>query len=180
MMIEVRIDSVRISLMTQNRVVVLREIDSRRYLPIWIGAPEADAITLKLQNIKVERPLTHDLLLNALTTLDATVESVVIKELKDDIYFAEIILHRQGLKIGLDARPSDAIALAVRAGVPIYVDEAVLDAVGRMPEEDITASILAETGQEEISGKETDIEIEDLGAFADFIEGLNLDDLSQS
>ena len=178
-MIQVKIDSVRISLMTQNRVVVLREIDSQRYLPIWIGAAEADAITLKLQNIQVERPLTHDLLMNTIKTLDATVEAVYIKELKDDIFFAEIVLIRHGLKIGIDARPSDAIALAVRAEVPIYIDEAVLEVAGREPEMDLSASILSQLDAAAGSSTDDEVKIEDLGAFAEFIEGLNLDDLSQ-
>jgi len=174
-MIQVNIDSVRISLMTQNRIVVLREVNSQRYLPIWIGAPEADAITLKLQNITVQRPLTHDLLMNVITTLEASVESVFIKELKDDIFFAEIILNQHGLKVGVDARPSDAIALAVRANVPIYVDERVMEVAGRVPEADLAQSILSEDDE---SVEEETFAEEDLGAFADFIESLDLDDLS--
>ena len=175
-MIEITIDSVRISLMTQNRVVVLREADSQRYLPIWIGSPEADAITLRLQSIKVDRPLTHDLLYNTITTLGAEIEYIVINELKNDIFYAEIVLDLDEKEIRIDARPSDAIALAVRAEAPIYVAEDVMAEAGRTPDVDVSANILFDTPreQEEIS----EIEEEDLGAFADFIEGLDLDDLS--
>ena len=177
MMIEVNIDSVRISLMTQNRVVVLREIGSQRYLPIWIGAPEADAITLRLQGIHVDRPLTHDLLYNTITTLGAEVEYVVVNELKNDIFYAEIVLDMDESEIRIDSRPSDAIALAVRAEVPIYVMEQVMDDAGRIPDADLSPGILFGAPAEE-SAEEDEAGEEDLGAFADFIEGLDLDDLS--
>ncbi len=176
MMIEVNIDSVRISLMTQNRVVVLREIGSQRYLPIWIGAPEADAITLRLQGIHVDRPLTHDLLYNTITTLGADVEYVVVTELKNDIFYADIVLDLDESEIRIDARPSDAIALAVRAEVPIYVVEEVMEEAGRIPDADLSPGILFGTPDEVAEGEE--VEEEDLSAFADFIEGLDLDDLS--
>ena len=175
-MIEVHIDSVRISLMTQSRVVVLREVDSQRYLPIWIGAPEADAITLRLQGIHVDRPLTHDLLFNTIQTLGAEVEYVIVTELKNDIFYAEIVLELDEEEVRIDSRPSDALALAVRAEVPIYVAEEVMDEAGRLPDEGIAPNIIidASTPQEQA---EEDIDEDDLGAFADFIEGLDLDDL---
>ena len=177
-MIEVNIDSVRISLMTQNRVVVLREIKSQRYLPIWIGAPEADAITLRLQGIQVNRPLTHDLLYNTITTLGADVDYVLVTELKNDIFYAEIVLDLDESEIRIDARPSDAIALAVRAEVPIYVTEEVMNEAGRIPDADLSPNILFGTSSAEQD--ETDEgEEEDFGAFADFIEGLDLDDLNK-
>jgi len=177
-MIEVNIDSVRISLMTQNRVVVLREIGSQRYLPIWIGAPEADAITLRLQGIHVDRPLTHDLLYNTITTLGAEVEYVVVNELKNDIFYAEIVLDLDESEIRVDSRPSDAIALAVRAEVPIYVMEQVMEEAGRIPDSDLSPGILFGAPSEETAAAEEEVADEDLGAFADFIEGLDLDDLS--
>ena len=177
MMIEVSIDSVRISLMTQNRVVVLREVGSQRYLPIWIGAPEADAITLRLQGIHVDRPLTHDLLFNAITTLGADVEYVVVNELKNDIFYAEIVLEMDESELRIDSRPSDAIALAVRAEVPIYVMESVLEEAGRIPDADFSPGILFGAPAEQ-SEESAETKAEDLGAFADFIEGLDLDDLT--
>jgi len=180
-MIEVNIDSVRISLMTQNRVVVLREVNSQRYLPIWIGAPEADAITLRLQGIVVDRPLTHDLLYKTITTLGAEVEYVVVSDLKNDIFYAEIVLDVDENEVRIDSRPSDALALAVRAEVPIYVKERVMAEAGRVPEPDITADVLLQEGSaDKIEDIEEEIVEEDLGAFADFIEGLDLDDLSNA
>ena len=176
-MIEVNIDSVRISLMTQSRVVVLREIGSQRYLPIWIGAPEADAITLRLQGIHVDRPLTHDLLFNAIRTLGAEIEYVVVTELKNDIFYAEIVLELDEEEVRIDSRPSDALALAVRAEVPIYVAEAVMDEAGRVPDEGIAPNILMDSASSTAEALEEDVEEDDLGAFADFIEGLDLDDL---
>ena len=175
-MIRVDIDSVRISLMTQSRVVVLREVGSQRFLPIWIGAPEADAITLRLQGIHVDRPLTHDLLYNTIRTLGAEVEYVVVTELKNDIFYAEIVLEMNEEEIRIDSRPSDALALAVRAEVPVYVAEEVMDLAGRMPDEDIAPHILLESTSS-LETQEKDVDEDDLGAFADFIEGLDLDDL---
>ena len=175
-MIEVHIDSVRISLMTQSRVVVLREVDSQRYLPIWIGAPEADAITLRLQGIQVDRPLTHDLLFNTIRTLGAVVEYVVVTELRNDIFYAEIVLEWNEEEVRIDSRPSDALALAVRAEVPIYVEEEVMEEAGRVPEEGVAPNVIIDSGTS-LEQAEEDVEEDDLGAFADFIEGLDLDDL---
>ncbi len=175
-MIEVNIDSVRISLMTQSRVVVLREVGSQRYLPIWIGAPEADAITLRLQGIQVDRPLTHDLLFNTIRTLGAVVEYVVVTELKNDIFYAEIVLEQNEAEVRIDSRPSDALALAVRAEAPIYVAEEVMEEAGRVPDEGIAPNIIIDPSSSQEQGEEEDEE-DDLGAFADFIEGLDLDDL---
>ncbi|NUM44062.1 MAG: bifunctional nuclease family protein [Anaerolineales bacterium] len=172
-MIEMIIDSVRISLMTQNRVVVLREKGTQRYLPIWIGAPEADAITLRLQGISVERPLTHDLLAKTLHALGAEVQYVLVSDLRSDIFYAQIVLEYNERELAIDARPSDAIALAVRAEVPVYVNEKVLSEAGRLPDEDVTPVLLGELAAEAFA-EEGD---EDLGAFADFIEELDLDDL---
>lgn len=173
-MIEVSIDSVRISLMTQHRVVVLREKGSPRYLPIWIGAPEADAITLRLQGVQVERPLTHDLLTRVFNTLGAEIQYVIVSDLRSDVFYAEIVVEYNERELRIDSRPSDAIALAVRAEVPVYVAEKVMDAAGRMPDRDIAASILGEHIDAE---HEESVEDEDLGVFAEFIEELDLDDL---
>ena len=125
-MIEVNIDSIRISLMSQHRVVVLREKDSDRYLPIWIGAPEADAITLRLQGVQVERPLTHDLLAHTIRALGAEVLYVEVSELRSDVFYAEIVLEFNERELRIDARPSDAVALALRLNPPIFVSEELL------------------------------------------------------
>jgi len=131
-MIEMLIDSIRVSLMNYQRVVILKEKDSDRYLPIWIGPAEADAIAVKLQDVTVPRPLTHDLLRSVIDVLGATVSSIVVSELKNDTFYAKIVLSVDGGQMEVDSRPSDALALAVRANVPIFAEEVVLDKAGIM------------------------------------------------
>ena len=126
-MVEMVIDSIRVSLMNYQRVVILKEKMAERYLPIWIGPAEADAIAVKLQGVDVPRPLTHDLLNSVIDVLGATINSIIVSDLKNDTFFAKISLGVDGGEMEVDARPSDALALAVRAEAPIYADEAVLD-----------------------------------------------------
>src|ERR671928_162832 len=121
-MIRVTVDSIRVSLLTQHRVVVLREADSRRYLPIWIGPFEADAIALALQGYEPQRPMTHDLLKSVFGELGATISHILVNDIDDNTFFARIVVEQGSHTIEIDARPSDAIALAVRTDVPIYVE----------------------------------------------------------
>ena len=125
-MIRVTVDSIRVSLLTQHRVVVLREADSRRYLPIWIGPFEADAIALALQGHEPQRPMTHDLLKSVFGELGAAISHILVNDIHDSTFFARIVVEQGNHTIEIDARPSDAIALAVTARVPIYVSEDVL------------------------------------------------------
>jgi len=136
-LIEVLIDSVRVSLMSPQRIVILREKDAERYLPIWVGPYEAEAITVALQEVEVIRPLTHDLLKNLFTTFNALLVRVEIQSLKEDIYYGNIVAELDGQTINIDARSSDAIALAVRAHIPIMVHAAVMDSAAIVPEPDI-------------------------------------------
>lgn len=168
-MIEVSIDSVRVSLMSQHRVVVLKEVDGDRYLPIWIGPFEADAITIELQGVEVARPLTHDLLKSIVTLLGAEVVRVVINDLNNDTFYARIVLDVDGELTEVDSRPSDAIALAVRCSAPVLVAEHVMARAGIVPEED--ARLETERTSETKSSED------DLGAFSDFLEGLDLEGL---
>ena len=126
-MIEMAIDSIRVSLMNYQRVVMLKEKIAERYLPIWIGPAEADAIAVKLQGVTVPRPLTHDLLRTVINTLGATINSIIVSDLRNDTFYAKIIFDVDGRQMEIDSRPSDALALAVRAEVPIYAEETVLD-----------------------------------------------------
>lgn len=164
-MIEVTIDSIRVSLMTQHRVVVLRETDSDRYLPIWIGPFEADAITIQLQGVQVPRPLTHDLLKSFIRELGVKVSHVLVSDLRNDTFFAQIVVDVNGKSMQIDSRPSDAIALAVRVGAPIFVSEQVMGLASIKPEKEISAETI--TKEEE----------EALDAFRDFVDTLDLDDL---
>lgn len=165
-MVEVTIDSIRVSLMSQHRVVILKDVDSDRYLPIWIGPCEADAITVELQEVTVVRPLTHDLLKNVIIQMGGNVSHIVVSELKNDVFFARIIINKNGTEHIIDSRPSDAIALAVRFRVPIFIDETVMEHAAVVPEE----------GIEEGEGASPETEAK-LTAFEDFVDTLNLDDL---
>jgi bifunctional DNase/RNase len=180
-MIEMTIDSIRVSLMNYQRVVILKEKDSDRYLPIWIGPAEADAIAVKLQGVAVPRPLTHDLLNSVIEKLDATVNSILVNDLKNDTFFAKIFLDVDGKQVEVDSRPSDALALAVRTGVPIYAEEAVLDNAGIMLDAESGKPIFDE--RDESTGKRkpvTDDEMKKkMSAFYDFINTLDLDDFDK-
>jgi bifunctional DNase/RNase len=169
-MVEVTIDSVRVSLMSQHRIVVLRESESSRFLPIWIGPFEADAITIELQSVEVARPLTHDLLKATIERLGATITQVAITELRNDTFYAEIALTVNGRRIEVDSRPSDAIALAVRAHVPVYVAEEVMDQAAITPEDDLEGS--APSAVKDKSAEPSSPE-----AFREFLEGLDLSGL---
>jgi len=140
-MIEVAIDSVRVSLMSPQRLVVLRQTDQERFLPIWVGPYEAEAITVALQEVEMVRPLTHDLLKNVFGSFDAHIIRVEIVALRDEIYFGNIVVEADGRTINIDSRPSDAIALAVRAHVPVLVHPSVMEEAGITPEQDITAPV---------------------------------------
>jgi bifunctional DNase/RNase len=166
-MIEVTIDSIRVSLMSQHRVVILKDIDSDRYLPIWIGAFEADAIAVTLQEMEVPRPLTHDLLKNVIVELGGEVDYILISDLRNEVFYAKIVMQVNGKHLEVDSRPSDAIALAVRLHVPVYIDDAVMGKAAVQPEEEVeTESQVA-------------AESERLDAFQDFVQSLDLDELDK-
>ena len=173
-MVEVVIDSIRVSLISQQRIVILREMDADRYLPIWIGIYEAEAIALALQDVEVARPLTWDLLKNIFSLLEASIIRVEVTSLHDDTYYGNIVVEVDGRKIEIDSRPSDAIALAVRAHVPILVSRPILDSVGVTPEKDIQEST-EEKGQK-TETPPAEINEEDLSVFQDFMENLDIDD----
>jgi len=168
-MIEVTIDSVRVSLMSNHRLVVLREMAADRYLPIWIGPSEADAITIGLQDVEVSRPLTHDLLRSAIEQLGARVSHIVVNDLRSDTFYAVVVLDVNGRGLEIDSRPSDAIALAVRVQAPIFIEERVMDLAAITPEHEITEEEVLRAGEEE------EEDLGDLTAYQDFVDGLDLD-----
>ena len=180
-MIEMTIDSIRVSLMNYQRVVILKEKVAERYLPIWIGPAEADAIAVKLQGVAVPRPLTHDLLRSVIDTLGATINSIIVSDLKNDTFYAKVILNVDGGQIEVDSRPSDALALAVRAEVPIYADETVLEKAGILLDGETGKPVIEERG--EVEGKEQKVSEEEMkrkmSAFYDFINTLDLDDFDK-
>lgn len=173
-MVEVVIDSIRVSLISQQRIVILREVDADRYLPIWIGIYEAEAIALALQDVEVARPLTWDLLKNIFSVLDARIIRVEVTSLHDDTYYGNIVAEVDGRNIDIDSRPSDAIALAVRAHVPILVSRPILESVGVIPEEDLQES--GETLEQTPETPASEINEENLSVFEDFLENLDIDD----
>jgi bifunctional DNase/RNase len=170
-MLEMTIESIRVSMLNHQRVVILKEKLAERYLPIWIGPAEADAIAVKLQEYQVPRPLTHDLLGNVIVALGATVNSIIVCDLRNDTFFAKIILAIDGKMVEIDSRPSDAIALAVRVKVPIFAEETVLDKAGII--------IDPETGKPAPAREIPPEELERLSAFRDFIETLDLSDFEK-
>ncbi len=183
-MVKVEIDSIRVSLMSQDRVVILKDVDSDRYLPIWIGAFEAEAIRIELANSPVARPLTHDLLKQVIQQLGGEVEHIVVNDLRNDVYYASLKVRMDDKVIEIDSRPSDAIALAVRLKVPLYVADAVMDRAGIEPEDEVDetaiekpTSATASTGKDDPNTGESS---EDLSIFKDFLDTLDLDDFEEN
>ena len=185
-MVEVVIDSVRVSLTNQQRIVVLRETGNERYLPIWIGPYEAEAITIALQEIEVARPQTHDLLKNIMTTLNARLLRIEVVSLREDVFYGNLVVEVEGRTVYIDSRPSDALALAARARVPILVAKEVMDSAGVIPEDDLqnqrpSASEkpqrAAASDEPETEGESTS---ERLSVFEDFLQNLNLGNLEDS
>src|SRR5688572_1437766 len=135
-MIETIVESIRVSLVTQARVVILKEVEGERHLPIWIGPFEAEAIAMELQSIPSTRPLPYDLLRSVIGELGAEVQRILITEISNEFFYARIVLNTNGSSVEIDSRPSDAIALAVRVKVPIFVDDSVMDRAGVRLEDD--------------------------------------------
>lgn len=133
---EMVVESVRVHMLSSQHVVILREAERERYLPIWIGSWEAQSIAMRLQGVTAERPLTHDLLAGLLDELDVNVSRIVVSDLSDETYRACITVDHGGASHEVDARPSDAIALAVRVAAPIFATTEVLDRAGVLPETD--------------------------------------------
>ncbi len=178
-MIEVTIDSVRVNLMSPQRLVILREVGADRYLPIWVGPYEAEAITVALQEVEMIRPLTHDLLKNVFNTFNAKIKRIEIVSLREDIFYGNIVAEVNGQDINVDSRPSDAIALAVRAHVSILVDESVMQSAGITPEADLEspAGAPAQSPATTPRAPVGDVSAERLSVFEDFLGQLDLDKL---
>ena len=161
-MVEVRVESIRVSLMTEFRVVILKDLASERHLVIFVGPFEAEAIVIGLHSFEPPRPQTHDLLESAIETLGGEIVKVSVVDMRKDIYYATITVRADGRLLEIDSRPSDAIALAVRTKTPIFVDEEVMVQSSVTPEPDISEQ------------HPTD---EEMAAFRDFVDTLDLDDL---
>ena len=176
---EMVIDSIRVSLMNYQRVVILKEKDSDRYLPIWIGPAEADAIAVKLQDVSVPRPLTHDLLGSVIKSLGAGLIHITVCDLQNDTFYAKLSLQLDGKVVEVDSRPSDAIALAVRASVPIYVADTVLDKAGIVLDESGKPVLPEDKAGEAKPAEVREEDLRRMSAFTEFIKTLDLEDLDK-
>ena len=174
-MIEVQIDSVRVHLMTPQRLVVLKQVGSERYLPIWVGPYEAEAITVALQEVEMIRPLTHDLLKNVFGAFHARIKRIEIVKLQNEIFYGNIVAEVDGREINVDSRPSDAIALSVRAHVPILVHRTVMDEAGIIPEQDIPEEEAETPETTEPAPPLSEESSQRLSVFEDFLEKLEFD-----
>ena len=173
-LVEMVVESVRVHMLSSRHVVILKEAARDRYLPIWIGPWEASAIAMKLQGLTPERPLTHDLFATTLEALGARIDRVVISDLADETFHARIMLERDGQIVEVDARPSDALALAVRSGVRIFAADAVLEQAALGGDRGIAddddsgeGSTLEATGERLVDPR--------LDVFRDFVNSLDAD-----
>ena len=164
-MIKCIIDSVRVSLTNQQRLVVLKDVERELFLPIWIGLYEAEAITIALQDIEIARPQTHDLMTSLISALDGKLLHIEVSEMKDDVFYANLVIEQGGKLKSIDCRPSDAIALAARTGVDILVSEEVMKLAAIEPGRD------EESGGTDEDGEEVDKD--DLDVFKDFLNTLD-------
>jgi len=158
MEVEMKIRGLMMDPVTNMPIVVLKDVSGDAVLPIWVGIYEANAIALEIEKVATPRPMTHDLIKNVLTGLDARVHKVVVSELRDDTFFAVIWMEREGRVISVDSRPSDALALALRVDCPIFVEEGVLK------NSKLAAAVSDKSSNEEMRK---------------WLEGLNDDDLGQ-
>jgi len=181
-MIEMSVEFVRVSMQNYNRVVILKEKESDRYLLIWIGPSEAESIAMRLGDVQPPRPQTHDLLRNVIESLDAQVSYVLVNDLNNDTFYARIVLDCNGRSVEVDSRTSDAIALAVRAQVPIYAEESVLERAGILLDHEQEEIVAAAGGPGSLGEEVKPVnpeELEKMSAFKDFIESLDLDDFEK-
>ncbi|MBM4408659.1 MAG: bifunctional nuclease family protein [Chloroflexi bacterium] len=169
-LVEMVVESVRVHMLSSQHVVILKESDRERYLPIWIGPWEANAIAMRLQGLTPERPLTHDLFASTLAELGVEIRQVIIADLTDETFHARLLLASGGRLIEIDSRPSDALALAVRAGARIFASEAVLTRAAVEPEAR-SVEALEMTGEATADPR--------LDVFREFVNSLGVDPESE-
>ncbi len=168
-MIESVVESIRVSLVTNQRVVILKELEGERYLPIWIGHFEAEAIAMELQGVEAARPLPYDIMKKIIGDLGGHVRRILVTGLRDDVFYATIVIEAAGRQVEIDSRPSDAIAMAVRTKVPIFVDESVMEKAG----------VLFGDDEEEVDADakpKPSVDDEKLTSFRNFINSLDFSD----
>jgi len=189
-LVEMVVESVRVHMLSSQHVVILKEVDRNRYLPIWIGPWEANAIAMRLQGIAAERPLTHDLFASAVEQLGGEIRQVVISDLSDDTFHARLFLAIGERTIEIDSRPSDALALAVRSSARIYAEPAVMERAGVAPGPTDDEDEDEQSAEDRIAGSVLERRTERTGAdrvvdprldvFRDFINSLGSDQGGES
>ena len=174
-MVEVRLRAVRVDLQSNTPVLLLQESEGLgRTLPIFIGAPEATAIAFALQGMDTPRPMTHDLIRDLLEALDADVVRVVVTELRTSTYYADIVLLRDGVEVPVSSRPSDAVAVAVRTGAPLFVADDLMDAEGIMLAVDEEDEESVDEESSDAGGNPEEI----VGEFRSFLDSIRPEDFS--
>ena len=185
-LVEATIDSIRMSLTSQQRIIILKDIKQERYLPIWIGPYESESISIALQEIEISRPQTHDLIKDAIIELGGSITRIIINELKDDIFYGVIEIVQKNKKIQLDTRPSDALALAVRTHVPIFIADDIMLSASIVPVEEEYVSKEIDQNENPITAAENssvdmkeEIDSDRLSVFEEYLKNLDIDnDLS--
>lgn len=176
---ELVIDSIRISQMNYQRVVVLKELATNLFLLIWIGPTEAEAIAVKMQGMSVPRPLTHDLLVDLVKSVGGSIEHILVSDLQNETFYARIVIKVGDQLHEIDSRPSDAMAVAVRAEVPIYVSDQVMDKAAISMDEETGQPVTASGGGESAPTEVTEEELQGLSAFTDLINELDMEDFER-
>lgn len=184
MLVEMKVKSLGLDRASNTPVVILQEQEGERVLPIWIGPGEASAIAMQLADMKFSRPLTHDLLVSVMDGLDGDLERIVITQVVDNTYYAELIMHREGETISVDARPSDSIAVALRMDADIYAEESLLDRTSiEVAEDETVAGALggaaAVEGAEEASEEEEEGSEMDADELQEHLRKLNPEDFGR-
>jgi bifunctional DNase/RNase len=178
-MIETIVESIRVNLVTQNRVVFLKEVHGERHLPIWIGDFEAQAIAMELQGVASPRPLPYDLIKSIVGDVEGKVERVLVTDLSQDVFYARIVIRMPNRTIEVDSRPSDAIAVAVRTGAPILVDESIMERAGVSLDGEGDADEDGPGTPSLERDASSTVDEERLSVFKEFINTLDLDDFDR-
>ena len=177
---ELVIDSIRISQMNYQRVVVLKELETNLFLLIWIGPTEAEAIAVRMQGMTVPRPLTHDLLVDLVKSVGGSFEHILVNDLQNETFYAKIVIKVGDRTHEIDSRPSDAMAVAVRAEVPIYVADQVMEKAAISMDQETGQPVSSQSGDgEDAPAEVTEEELQGLSAFTDLINELDMEDFER-
>lgn len=177
---ELVIDSIRISQMNYQRVVVLKELETNLFLLIWIGPTEAEAIAVRMQGMTVPRPLTHDLIVDLVKSVGGSFDHILVNDLQNETFYAKIVIKVGDRTHEIDSRPSDAMAVAVRAEVPIFVADQVMEKAAISMDQETGQPVASQSGGgEDAPAEVTEEELQGLSAFTDLINELDMEDFER-